>query len=166
MNGTGSDELRRILARSAPAILKVVADLFPDRDSQAATGRVTAAKRRKFAVRALIAALVLGAAWYASRDDAFETAERKVLLDANRDLCDFAGRDHAACMLGEQLLNALPTSNCIVIEPIVPQFVAAVHSMKNNAGGLSSAVDLGAVNAVKRKADKLVIAAQTKCAGI
>jgi hypothetical protein len=164
--GEQADGLRRIIARSAPALFQAVKDLFPDREGEEALARAKRQHKKTLAKRAaVVVALALGG-WFAVQGDSAEELARKELLDAKRELCDFAGMDHAACVLGQQLLDVLPSGKCALIEPVVPRFVGAVQSMKNNAGGLSSAVDLNAVNSVKRKADKLVIAAQSKCAGI
>jgi hypothetical protein len=161
-----ADGLRRILARSAPALLHAMQDLFPDRDGEEALARAKLQRRKKLGMRAAVVVLLIAGAWFITQDDAFETAARKELLDAGRDLCDFAGAEHASCLLGKVVLDALPSGDCTIIEPAIPKFVASVRSMKNNTGGMSSAVDLGAVNALKGKADKIVIAAQSKCAGI
>ena len=161
-----ADEVRRILARSAPALYQAVHDIFPDRDSQEALNHAASARKRKLAVRVVIVALLAGAGWYATQEDAFESEARKELLEAKRSICDYAGLDHAACTLGRALTDALPGGDCTVIEPIVPKFVASVQSMRNNTGGMAAAVDLGELNTLKGKADKLVIAAQGKCPGI
>ena len=161
-----ADEVRRILARSAPALYQVVDDLFPDRNSQGARAEAASKRKRQFALRFIIAALLAGAAWYVTQEDAFESEARKELLEAKRSLCDYAGLDHAACTLGRALTDVLPGGDCTLIEPIVPKFVTSVQSMRNNTGGMSAAVDLGELNTIKGHADKLVIAAQGKCPGI
>ena len=161
-----AEGLKRILARSAPALLHVVADIFPDKSGPEAGAGFDFSRLKKLGLRFIGLACLLAVGWFALQDDAFESEERKALLEASRALCDYAGQEHAACSLSKLVLDALPDSNCAILEPLIPQFVSAVHSMKNNTAGMSSAVDLGALNAVKGEADKIVIAAQTKCASI